>query len=298
MTVTARREIQAPSRRKRWPFFLIFIVGLAILAYPLLTRIFYDTGAAQSTQEFEDARAALSPEEVERRLALARGYNEALETGNLSDPYTEEQKEGVAEYARMLELHERLGHVSVPKLALDLPMYAGTSESVLQKGVGHLEGTSLPVGGNSTHTVLTAHRGLPSARLFSELDRLDIGDKFYIHNVGGVMAYQIDQIKVVEPENFNDLLVEPGHDYATLLTCTPYMINSHRLLVRGHRVEYVAAVEERNIAEQRRGYFYRLAFFAATGLFLITLLVALRGYFRRRKLTRRIASLEAARAED
>ena len=141
----------------------------------------------------------------------------------------------------MLEVREMIGHIEIPKIGQDLPVYAGTSEEVLQKGVGHLEGTSLPVGGNSTHSVLTAHSGLPEATLFTELRKLEIGDKFYIHNIKEILAYQVDQIKVVEPTDFNDLLIDPGHDYVTLLTCTPLMINTHRLLVRGHRVEYVQA---------------------------------------------------------
>ncbi len=184
----------------------------------------------------------------------------------------------------MLELNELIGRVEVPKLALNLPVHAGTAEVVLQKGVGHVEGTSLPVGGNSTHTVLTAHRGLPTARLFSELDRLEVGDKFYIHNVEGVLAYQVDQVKVVEPADFRDLLVTPGHDYATLLTCTPYMINSHRLLVRGHRIDYVAAVEERQIADQQAAYHFRTAFFVAAGLLLVCVVLLVRSWRRGRRL--------------
>ncbi|MDO5676945.1 MAG: class C sortase [Propionibacteriaceae bacterium] len=296
MTQPAKRA-QSTARQRRWPFVLIFILGLLVISYPLITRLYYETDAAQLITDFETGRSALSEEEIAERLALADGYNEALEAGTLSDPYTEQQEAGVAEYARMLEVHERLGYVSIPKLAVDIPMYAGTSEVVLQKGIGHLEGTSLPVGGNSTHTVLTAHRGLPTARLFSELDQMVVGDKFYIHNVAGVIAYQVDQITVVEPSDFSDLLVSPGHDYATLLTCTPYMINSHRLLVRGHRIEYVAAVEERHIAEQRVGYFYKWGFFVAAGLFLLTVLIALRGWMKRRRLVRHIRTLEAARVQ-
>ncbi len=134
-----------------------------------------------------------------------------------------------------------------------------------------MEGTSLPVGGNSTHSVLTAHSGLPEATLFTNLRELEIGDKFYVHNIEGVMAYQVDQIKVVEPSNFNDLLVSPGHDYVTLLTCTPLMINTHRLLVRGHRVPYVPAVDEELIRTNKANWIFRILFFVA--LFLILVLI-------------------------
>lgn len=287
---------RAVRRQARWPFFLIFVVGLAVLAYPVVTRIYYDTGAARVTAEFDQAKAELSPEEVARRIGLAQAYNEALQAGRLRDPYGEQEAAGVAEYARMLELHEMMGRLVVPKLAINLPVYAGTAEVVLQKGVGHLEGTSLPVGGNNTHTVLTAHRGLPEARLFSELDQLVVGDKFYIHNVEGVLAYQVDQVKVIDPGNFSDLLIDPGHDYATLLTCTPYMINSHRLIVRGHRVDYVAAVEEGKIAEQQAAYYFRVAFFVALGVIAILALLWLRSARRVQRLTKRLEELEATHA--
>ncbi|MDO5501290.1 MAG: class C sortase [Propionibacteriaceae bacterium] len=293
MSSTPRRTAK---RRATWPLYLIFILGLAILAYPVVTRVYYENEASQVTAGFDKERSTLTPEEIARRIGLAHAYNDALESGNLHDPYTDDQRAGVAEYARMLELNELMGHVSVPKLALDLPIYAGTQETVLQKGVGHLEGTSLPVGGNNTHTVLTAHRGLPTARLFSELDQLAVGDKFYITNVEGTIAYQVDQVKVVDPADFSELLVSPGHDYATLLTCTPYMVNSHRLLVRGHRIDYVAAIDEPQIAANEAAYIFRIAFFVAAGLLVITLLLLIRSWRRRRRLEAQLRELGEAHA--
>lgn len=147
MTAVAETRASRTQKQRRWPFFLIFLIGLAVLSYPVVTRLYYENDAARVTAGFDEAKSALSQEEIDRRIGLARAYNDALESGNLSDPYTEVQRAGVAEYARMLELNELMGHVEVPKLALDLPVYAGTVETVLQKGVGHLEGTSLPVGG-------------------------------------------------------------------------------------------------------------------------------------------------------
>ena len=146
----------------------------------------------------------------------------------------------------MLEVAEKIGFVEIPKIDVNLPIYAGTSMEVLDKGCGHLEGTSLPVGGPSTHAVLTAHRGLPKAKMFRELDKLKEGDVFYVHNIQTVLAYKVDRIMTVEPSNFDPILVEEGKDYTTLLTCTPYMINSHRLLVRGHRIPYTPPVDETN----------------------------------------------------
>lgn len=276
---------QKKKRRKnrRWPLVLVFLLGLAILSYPLISRWYYEIDATSAIRDFDAGRSQLDSAEVEERLNLARAYNEAIITTSLDDPYAEEHAAGLAEYARMLEIHEKMGYVQIPKINVEIPMYAGTSEVVLQKGVGHLEGTSLPVGGNSTHSVLTAHRGLPNARLFSELDQLEVGDKFYIHNLAGTMAYQVDQVKVIEPSDFSDLLVVPGHDYVTLLTCTPYMINSHRLLVRGHQVDYVAEVEEAFIAENEAAYFYKYAFFATLGVLLFVLFVLFVGWIKKRR---------------
>lgn len=172
-------------------------------------------------------------------MTLAEAYNQSLQNVEINDPYTQEQLDaGRTEYARMLTVHEKIGTISIPSIDVDLPIYAGSSEEVLQKGVGHLEGTSLPIGGTSTHSVLTAHTGLPNARLFTDLDKVEKGDKFYITNIKETIAYEVDSISVVEPSDFDSLMVVPDEDYVTLLTCTPYMINSHRLLVRGHRIPY------------------------------------------------------------
>ena len=164
-----------------------------------------------------------------------------------------------------------------------------------KQGIGHLEGTSLPVGGNSTHSVLTAHRGLPNARLFSQLDQMVVGDKFYIHYIGGTLAYQVDQILVIEPTDFSELLVVPGHDYVTLLTCTPYMINSHRLLVRGHQVDYVPEVEERLIAENKAAYFYKYAFFGTLAVLVFVLFVLFVGWIKKRRAKKKAKIEEAKR---
>lgn len=167
-----------------------------------------------------------------------------LDPSRLADPYTDMEKAGRAEYARMLEVEEMVGHIRIPKIKVDIPIRAGSSEDVLQQGAGHLEGTSLPIGGDSTHTVITAHRGLPNAKLFRNLDQLAYGDIFYITNIKETIAYKVDKIQVVEPSDFEPVLVVERKDYATLLTCTPYMINSHRLLVRGVRIPYQEAIDD------------------------------------------------------
>ncbi|MDD6918069.1 MAG: class C sortase [Peptoniphilaceae bacterium] len=225
-------------------FGLIFLVGLLIFSYPMISQKFYEIKAEDEIIEFVKQSKEINEEEVNKRMELARAYNETLDPSRLSDPYSKKEEEARAYYAHMLEVNEMIGHVEIPRINQDLPVYAGTSETVLQKGCGHLEGTSLPVGGKSTHTVITAHRGLPEAILFRYLDQLVEGDIFYFHNIQGTLAYRVDQIMVVEPTNFEPVLVQEGKDYATLLTCTPYMINSHRLLVRGYRIPYQEAIDD------------------------------------------------------
>ena len=225
-------------------FGLIFLVGLLIFSYPMISQKFYEIKADDEIIEFVKQSKEINEEEINKRMELARAYNETLDPSRLSDPYSKKEEEARAYYAHMLEVNEMIGHVEIPRINQDLPVYAGTSETVLQKGCGHLEGTSLPVGGKSTHTVITAHRGLPEAVLFRYLDQLVEGDIFYFHNIQGTLAYRVDQIMVVEPTNFEPVLVQEGEDYATLLTCTPYMINSHRLLVRGHRIPYQEAIDD------------------------------------------------------
>lgn len=288
------------AKKSQWFWRVIFLLGIVVLMYPLISRFYYRIDAGEQVEVFKSGKDELSEEEISQRIGLARAFNETLvgQGEYIEDPYSEEERQaGIAEYARMLEVHEMIGHVEIPKIDQDLPIYAGTSDEVLQKGVGHLEGTSLPVGGNSTHTVLTAHTGLPEARLFTDLTRMEIGDKFYIHNIEGTMAYQVNQILVVDPSNFNDLLVEPGHDYATLLTCTPVMINTHRLLVRGHRVPYVAAVEEPLIRDNKLNYRFRIMFFVAIILILILLSRILKLRRDNRKIERQLNEIKITQDE-
>lgn len=277
---------KAPFKSSVALIVLTFLLGFGIMVYPIISRLYYRSTASNEVEAFDTGVSALPDEEVERRIELARGYNAALKPIDLVDPYRELKEEGIAEYARMLEVQEKIGHVQIPRLNEDLPVYAGTSESVLQKGVGHLEGTSLPVGGLNNHAVLTAHRGLPSAKLFSDLDKMEIGDKFYIHNIKETLAYEVDDILVVEPNDFEPVLIKEGQDYVTLLTCTPYMINSHRLLVRGHRVEYVAAVLEKELADNQTTNRYKYLFYVALALVVIVLAGMITSAIKKRKGSR------------
>lgn len=260
----------AKKKQSNWFFKFIFVLGFLILMYPQVSRLYYRVQSTQEVAAFEEGKASLSDEEIKKRMALARDFNDSLVNQNMEDPYSKARHErGRAAYAHMLEIHEQIGHIQIPTIDLDIPIRAGTSEEVLQTSAGHLEGTSLPIGGNSTHTVITAHSGLPTAKLFTDIRDLKEGDRFYIHNIAETLAYEVDQIKVIEPSNFEDLLIVQGHDYATLLTCTPIGINSHRLLVRGHRVPYDKAVDDQFVADNKKDFLYKYAFFAVIALILL-----------------------------
>ncbi|MFP9085189.1 class C sortase [Streptococcus equi] len=255
--------------KRNAPLVFIFLIGLVILLYPQLSRIYYAIDSNNQAKHFDRDKYQLDQADIEKRIALARAFNASLHNIGLKDPYSDEEKtKGRAEYARMLELHEQMGHVEIPKIKMDLPIYAGTSDEVISKGSGHLEGTSLPVGGENTHTVLTSHSGLPTAKLFSDLSKVKKGDIFYIHNLKEILAYQVDQIKTIEPDNFSDLLIVPKKDYATLLTCTPIGINTHRLIVRGYRIPYRAKEHKKAQEESNKWHLYFII-----GLFLLLVLL-------------------------
>lgn len=224
--------------KKLWLYLVLFLIGSGLILFPLVSQYLYFEVAHEEIISFDAGVAELPNEELAERLRLAVAYNSAVDFQDIADPWTDIESEGLAEYARMLEVQEKLGYVEIPKLEARLPIYAGTTEVVLQKGVGHLEGTALPIGGLDTHSVLTAHRGLPTAQLFRRLDELEIGDIFFVTTIGGKLAYQVDQILVVEPTEITAVQTEAGKDLLTLLTCTPYMVNSHRLLVRGERIAW------------------------------------------------------------
>ncbi|WP_311479853.1 class C sortase [uncultured Anaerococcus sp.] len=267
--------------RSRLIFMAIFTLGLLIFSYPLISQKYYEIKAEDEVITFTKAAKELAPEDLDRRMALAAAYNRTLDPSRLADPYTDMEKAGRAEYARMLEVEEMLGHIRIPKIKVDIPIRAGSSEDVLQQGAGHLEGTSLPIGGDSTHTVITAHRGLPNAKLFRNLDQLAYGDIFYITNIKETIAYKVDKIQVVEPSDFEPVLVVERKDYATLLTCTPYMINSHRLLVRGERIPYQEAIDD-GVANTPRA---RFDFFRMVLVLIPIIIILLLTLFREKKRT-------------
>lgn len=231
------------------PVLLIFLLGFAVMLYPLISRTYYDYRGSEAVVAYEEGLVQLPSEEIQEQLQKGYAYNHALLSGDLTplgDPFSEEEKaEGIAEYARFLEVREKLGVLTIPKLSMKFPIYTGTSEAVLQSGVGHLEGTSLPIGGLNTNSILTAHRGLPENKLFTDLDKMALNDLFFIETMAGKLAYKVIDIKVIEPTEIDALRIEQDRDLITLLTCTPYMVNSHRLLVVGERTDMpVEAIEE------------------------------------------------------
>ncbi|KAB2394936.1 MULTISPECIES: class C sortase [Bacillus cereus group] len=231
-------------------FGCIFILGLGIFLYPTISNWLATRTHYSQVSSYDKKVKALQKEEIERREKEADAYNKQVQHSNqtFADPFAEKEKTGGKSYADALNIGDVMGYVEIPKIKVKLPIYPGTSEEVLSRGVGHLDKSSLPVGGKGTHTVLTGHRGLPSALLFTDLDKMKESDVFYIHSLGKVLAYQVDQIKVVLPSETEDLLIVNNQDYATLLTCTPYGVNTHRLLVRGHSIPYEAKEKEKVVA--------------------------------------------------
>lgn len=215
---------------------LIFVAGLAILAYPTVSDYWNSFHSSRAIMSYAEALSGLSAEEYQRLHDEASAYNRRIL--ERSNPYlpTEEEK---VEYPQLLNTSGDgiMGYIEIPMINVTIPIYHGTSEGVLQVAVGHLDWTSLPVGGESTHCVLSGHRGLPSAELFTRLDRLAVGDVFMLNVLNDVLTYEVDQILIVLPEDVSALQIAQGKDYCTLVTCTPYGINTHRILVRGHRVE-------------------------------------------------------------
>ena len=233
---------------------LIFLAGLSLLLYPLVANQWNNHRQKQLISNYESVVAdkeAAGNIDYAAEMKKAEAYNDALLPSILPDSFAvaDASTETDSSYEDSLNIagDGMMGIVEIPKIAIKLPIYHGTGDEVLQKAAGHLEGSSLPIGGESTHAVISAHRGLPSASLFTDLDQLEIGDHFLIHVLDETLCYEVDQILVVDPEDTSALAVEDGEDLVTLLTCTPYGVNTQRLMVRGHRVPY----EEQAVADEQ-----------------------------------------------
>lgn len=217
---------------------IVFLVGLSLLLYPTFSDWWNSMTQSQAIATYSKSVASIDNSAYEKLLAEAQQYNAELVMKPFSLQPLEEEKEY---YNSVLNVTSSgiMSYIDIPSIRVELPIYHGTDEGVLQVAIGHLEGTSLPIGGPSTHCVISGHRGLPSARLFTDIDRLVVGDEFMLRTLDETLTYEVDQISIVLPYELSNLQIEPGKDYCTLVTCTPYGINSHRLLVRGHRVDTV-----------------------------------------------------------
>ena len=228
---------------------LVLLAGLSLMLYPTVSDWWNSMHQSRAIASYSDTVAELDHSRFDELLAQARAYNETLIGRDGRFVMSEEEQ---AVYDSLLDVSGTgiMGYVEIPKIDCSLPIYHGTEESVLQIAIGHLEWSSLPVGGESTHCVLSGHRGLPSAKLFTNLDKLQEGDVFMLRVLDEVLTYEVDQIRIVLPDEVEELAIKEGEDLCTLFTCTPYGINTHRLLVRGRRVEGESSLPTINVANE------------------------------------------------
>lgn len=221
-----------------------------IVVYPVVSNRLYEQNQSLVTAQYDETIDQMGLQALQTELKAAQEYNGSLLKSEafLTDPFDPELQldPTVEPYASLLNVEGNgiMGYVEIPKISVNLPIYHGTTAQVLEQGIGHLQNTSLPVGGESTHTVLTGHTGMAGKRLFTDLSLLELGDVFYLHILGDILAYQVEEIYIVDPDQTEYLVVEHGRDLATLVTCHPYGINTHRLLVRGTRIPYEQAIEQ------------------------------------------------------
>lgn len=214
---------------------LVILIGIGLISYPSVSDWWNSFHQTRAVASYAAAVSQMKTEDYDRLFAEADDYNRKLAGTGMKWSMTDEE---IREYNSILDISDNgiMGYIDIPRIRQTLPIYHGTDDAVLQVAIGHLAGTSLPVGGDSTHCVVSGHRGLPSARLFTDLDRLIVGDIWTMTVLNRTVTYEVDQIRIVEPEDLSELQIVQGSDYCTLLTCTPYGINTHRLLVRGHRI--------------------------------------------------------------
>jgi sortase A len=219
---------------------IVFLIGLAVLLYPTISDKWNRYRDSLLVSSYDEAVSQLDEEDYQEVIEAAREYNANLTSSSVPDAFSVRENRRDEEYESLLNVNGdgMMGYVSIPEIDIQLPIYHYTSDDILEKGAGHLPGSSLPVGGENTHAVISAHRGLPSQKMFTDLDKLQLGDAFYIKVYNTTLAYEVDQILTVEPDQTDELAIQSGEDYVTLVTCTPYAVNTQRLLVRGHRIPY------------------------------------------------------------
>ncbi len=268
---------------KRGLALLLIVGGAGLFVYPRLQMVLADRSQTIAIGNYEEGVSGYDEKWKERELEKARAYNNGLSEVAFPDPFGHGGSlETAGDYEEILNVDRgMMGVLEIPCIEVELPIYHGIAEDVLQKGVGHISQTAFPVGGEGNHTVLSTHRGLPDARLFTDLDELEPGDAFYIRVLGNNLAYEVDQVEVVDPGDVSLLKPEEGKDYVTLLTCTPYGINSHRLLVRGSRVNYVPEVKAQIQKKVVRTEKYTV--FGIGAAAILTVAAGVAGRIRKRK---------------
>lgn len=260
---------------------LIFAVGLSVLLYPAVSNYVHQKHQLGVIEDYRKQAEKMSQEEIDALMSDAREYNALLADRAINGSTLIASSD--LEYENLLNISDDvMAYITIPVCDIRLPIRHGCGEDVLQKSAGHIPESSLPIGGENTHAVITAHRGLPSAKLFTNIDSLKEGDLFFIHGVDETLAYKVDQIKVVLPDDISYLQITPGKDYVTLVTCTPYGINTHRLIVRGERTEYIREVEEEQVADAKKKY-NKTVILYVIGI-IAAILVMLIVYFIRKRL--------------
>jgi len=270
--------------KKKLPWVLVcllFLAGLTLLLYPAISNWLMERNQSIAIQEYDASIAEMAAQALEEELQKAREYNDALLGANIEDPFVPESGRVLpVNYTSILNVDGTIGYIEIPIIDVYQPIYHGTGEEVLEKGVGHMQYTAFPIGGEGNHTVLTGHTGLSSARLFTDLDKLELEDIFYITVLDTTIAYEVDQILVVTPDDTSELMPVAGEDYVTLVTCTPYGINSHRLLVRGTRIPYTEEMDK-SLTELMPVWLVVLAAVALL-IVLVTIICSVRKYRKKR----------------
>ena len=256
---------------------LIFLIGLSLLLYPTVSDFYNSRHQSHVITDYIKEIDDLDEKTYQSFMEAAQTYNEKLR--KKQDRFTLNEEEQEAYYQQLsIDYSSVMGYIEISKINCKLPIYHGTDESVLQVGAGHLEGTSLPIGGKGTHCVLSGHRGLPSAKLFSDLDQMVEGDKFVLYVLNEKLTYQVDQILIVEPENMGPLAIDENQDYCTLVTCTPYGVNTHRLLIRGTRIP-----NEEELKSENDKRIPSVGLFLGCGFLTTILILAIRYLFKSKK---------------
>ncbi|MCD7767084.1 MAG: class C sortase [Lachnospiraceae bacterium] len=286
-----RREKTSKTRGRNPALLLLFAAGFLLVLYPVVGNLWNSYRQQRLANTYEAAVESLEEDQYEELWEAAWEYNATHSPYRVPDAFAggevlaEEEDEEYLEYESLLNVSGDgiMGYVEIPKIDIKIPIYHGTDDEVLTKGAGHLYGSSLPVGGEGTHAVIAAHRGLPSAPLFTDLDLLEIGDQFYLYVLDDILAYEVDQILVVEPDETESLVPTEGEDYVTLVTCTPYGVNTQRLLVRGHRVEYSEEQYEEETGKSASSLVTNYVLVALIGFFTVAVAaVLIRLYYEKK----------------